>query len=140
MFHRLVHFFDKLEDRVRNRLSQYPIFYTLIGGIAIVVFWRGVWITTDQLASYLPASLIWLDGIISIVASVLILLVTGLFVSFFVNDQIILSGVKREKKLVEKTEAEVRQERDILIELLEKEGMVEQDLSALKEMLAKKRE
>ncbi len=138
--HSILHFFDKLEDRVRTRLSRYPILYTLIGGIAIVVFWRGVWITADQLAAYLPESLVWLDGIISIVASVLILLITGLFVSFFVNDQIILSGVKREKKLVEKTEAEVHQERDILIELLEKEGIMEKDLSLLKDMLAKKKE
>ncbi len=128
----LIHYFDKLEDRIRHRLARYPIVYTLIGGIAIVVFWRGVWITTDQLASYLPESLIWLDGILSVVASVLILLASGLFVSFFINDQIILSGVKREKKLVEKTESEVREERDILDQVLVKVSKLDEDIQHLK--------
>ncbi len=48
-----------------------------------------------------------LSGFGSVVISLLILLLTGLFVSFFVGDAIIISGLKREKKLIEKTEAEV---------------------------------
>jgi hypothetical protein len=107
---KIAHYFDKLEDRIRNRLSGYPIIYSIIGGAAIVLFWRGVWITADEIALILPDHLTWLDGPISLFTSLFILLATGLFVSFFVSDQIILSGIAQDKKIVEKTEAEVREE------------------------------
>ena len=128
----IVHYFDRLEDRVRGRLAQYPILYTLVGGIAIVLFWRGVWITADQLSLYLPENLYWINGLLSVAVSVLVLLVTGLFVAFFISDKIIISGMKREKKLVEKTETEVRQERDILLLMLGKMDKMEKDVAALK--------
>ena len=44
---RLYHFFDKLEDTVRERLSRIPIFYGIVGGVSIVLFWRGLWYTAD---------------------------------------------------------------------------------------------
>lgn len=98
---RIVRFFDKLEDKVRAGLSRRPVLYTLIGGFAVVLFWRGVWMTADQFA--------FLTGPVSIVISVVILLVTGLFVSFFIGEQIIISGLRGEKKLFEKTKDEVEQ-------------------------------
>jgi hypothetical protein len=98
----IVHFFDKLEDKVRGRLSRSPIVYTMIGGFAIVLFWRGVWMTADMF----PV----LTGPVSIVISVAVLLITGLFVSVFIGDNIILSGVANEKKIVEKTENEIVEE------------------------------
>lgn len=131
MIKQIIYFFDKFEDRVRGKLSRYPILYTLIGAIAIVLFWRGVWITTDQIFSLLPQDILWLDGIISTGASIMILLATGLFVSFFINDQIILSGMKREKKLTEKTEHEVRQEKEMLGEVLGKLTKIEKEISTL---------
>ena len=114
---KFLRYFDKLEDRVRGRLSRYPIMYSIIGGTAIVLFWRGVWITTDEIAQFIPAEYIWIDGPLSVVASILILLVTGLFVSFFVTDRIIVSGLNQEKKIVEKTEEEVRAEGDRLAQM-----------------------
>lgn len=119
MFKKAYHFFDKLEDKVRGRLSRYPIIYTLIGGTAIVLFWRGVWDTADQIFLLLPEHLLWLSGPISIVISTFILLITGLFVSFFVTDSVLISGLRQEKKLVEKTESEVREE-TAMIETLQK--------------------
>lgn len=98
----IVHFFDKLEDKVRGRLSRSPIAYTMIGGFAIVLFWRGVWMTADMF----PV----LTGPVSIVISVAVLLITGLFVSVLIGDKIILSGVANEKKIVEKTENEIVEE------------------------------
>ncbi|MCX6718865.1 MAG: hypothetical protein NTZ38_00600 [Candidatus Taylorbacteria bacterium] len=49
MLKNILNFFDKLEDVVRAHLSRYPIAYTFVGGIAIVLFWRGVWHTADIL-------------------------------------------------------------------------------------------
>ena len=45
---KIVRFFDKLEDKIRGRLSHHPIFYALVGGIGVVLFWRGVWHTADD--------------------------------------------------------------------------------------------
>lgn len=102
------HFFDKLEDHIRAHLSRRPILYSLIGGVAIVLFWRGVWMLADEIG---------LSSISSIIISVVIMLSTGLFVSFFVGDRIVLSGLRREKKLIEKTEEELRVEGSELSEV-----------------------
>ncbi|MEK7170312.1 MAG: hypothetical protein AAB767_03430, partial [Patescibacteria group bacterium] len=83
---RLYHFFDKLEDTVRERLSRIPIFYGIVGGVSIVLFWRGLWYTADLLEQ---SGGIWttiFSAPISLVLSALLLLLTGLFVSFFIGD------------------------------------------------------
>lgn len=84
---------------MRARLSRRPILYALIGGVGVVLFWKGVWETAEAF----PV----LDGPVSAVLGTVIMLMTGLFVSFFIGDSIILSGYKRQKKLAEKTEEEV---------------------------------
>ena len=106
----IYNYFDKLEDRVRARLSRSPILYTFIAGFGIVLFWRGVWHTGDILEAQGGIWAILFSGPGSIVVSVLVLLVTGLFVSFFVGDAIIMSGLKKEKKSTEHTEEEVKKE------------------------------
>lgn len=106
---RILIYFDKLEDRIRGWLSHRPIIYSFIGAFAIVLFWRGVWMTADAFPI--------LTGPVSIIISVAILLSTGLFVSFFVGDLIILSGIKKEKKIVEKTEAELKSDKGMLGEI-----------------------
>lgn len=114
MVKRIVHFFDKLEDKVRITLSHRPILYAIVGGVGIILFWKGVW----EMAEVFPI----LHGIGSLILGVSILLMTGLLVSFFIGDSIILSGYNREKKLAEKTEMEVREERntdECIIEHLE---------------------
>ena len=114
---KVVTFFDKLEDVVREHLSRFPILYTLIGAIAIVLFWRGVWHTADILQSK-GGFLGWLFyEPVNLVIVVIILLMTGLFVSYFIGDTILISGLKREKKLTERTEREVEGEEAKLSEL-----------------------
>jgi putative Mn2+ efflux pump MntP len=61
------------------------------------------------------------------------LLATGLFVSFFIGDQIILSGIKREKKLVEKAETEVKEEEAVLFSISARLDRMETDLRTLAE-------
>ncbi len=95
-------FFDKLEDRIRLALSHRPILYAFVGGVGVVLFWRGVWHTADLFPI--------LTGPVSILISILILLATGLFVSFFVGDDIIIAGLKEEKKISDKTEEEIKKE------------------------------
>jgi len=109
---------DKLEDKVRGFLSHFPIVYAFIGGVGIVIFWRGVWHTADYLMEYFFAldsstsvintsGLPWWDGPLSILVGTVLLLVAGLFVTSFIGNEIILSGLKKEKKLAEKTEGEI---------------------------------
>lgn len=137
MIHKILKYFDKLEDQIRGRLSRYPIIYSLIGGTAIVLFWRGVWITADQIVLWFPESYHWVDGPISLMTSILLLLATGLFVSFFVSDRIILSGIKQEKKLVEKTESEVRQESDVLSELTISVRHIDDEIKNIEDKITK---
>ncbi len=117
-------FFDKLEDKVRARLSRHPILYTFIGGFGIVLFWRGVWHTGDMLEAQGGALGYIFSGPGSIILSVVVLLMTGLFVSFFVGDVIILSGLKHEKKMAEKNEVELAKEEESI-------GRIEQDMLRL---------
>ena len=125
MMKKIVNYFDKLEDRVRGKLSHHPIIYSFIGGVAIVLFWRGVWMIADQYA--------FMTGLVSVILSVALLLITGLFASFFVGDTIIISGLKREKKLTEKTESEVKEELMALSEVKEDLREIKETLTEIKE-------
>jgi len=102
MLKKIIRYFDKWEDRNRAWLSRHTILYALISAVGIVLLWKGVW----EIAEEYPI----LHGGGSLAVGLLLLLSTGLLVSFFVGEGIIISGVKREKKLVEKTEQEVRSE------------------------------
>lgn len=120
----IIRYFDKLEDRIRIRLSHKPILYAIIGGIGIVLFWKGVWET----AELVPV----LHGPGSIIAGTLILMISGLLVSFFIGDSIILSGFRKEKKLVEKTEAEVAMEKATIDYVVSELDHIEDELDDLK--------
>jgi low affinity Fe/Cu permease len=120
--HRILRFFDKLEDKVRGRLSRTPILYAFIGGSGVVIYWRGVWHSMDYLMQFLAQNpsypfFSWWDGPLSITLGATILLLTGVFVPSFVGNEIIISGLRGEKKLTEKTEAEVRGEGEMVARL-----------------------
>jgi len=117
----IVRFFDKLEDKVRDRLSHKPILYAFIGSVGIILLWRGIWMIADDFE---------LSGLASTILGVIILLMIGLFVSFFVGDQILISGVKEEKRIDEKTEEEIRREAVTL-------RQIKNDLDEIKNKLAK---
>lgn len=96
---KIIRLFDQAEDRVRAVLARHPVLYAMIGSIGIILLWRGIWGLADMYhMSY---------GM-SILIGTIILLVTGLFVSFFVGEQIIISGINEEKRVDEETEEEIR--------------------------------
>ncbi|MBI2474771.1 MAG: hypothetical protein HYV68_03645 [Candidatus Taylorbacteria bacterium] len=123
---RVLKFFDKLEDRVRSFLSHYPILYAIVGGVTVVLFWRSVW----ELADQYKISPFW-----SLVFSVVVMMMTGVFVSFFIGDRIILTGLKHEKKLAEKTEDEVKEEEMILVHLANRLEKIERDIDIIRRKL-----
>ena len=116
-------FFDRLEDFVRIELNHNPILYGLVGAVGIILLWKGVW----EVAELIPG----LHGLGSIVMGVIILLVSGLLVSFFIGDSIIISGFKKEKKLVERTEKEILEaEKTQAQEIINKLDHLEKDIHA----------
>lgn len=120
MFKKVVHFFDKMEDHVRTALSRQPIIYAIIGGTGVILFWKGIWET----AGFFPL----LHGVGSIILGMIILLMSGLLVSVFIGDSVILSGLKGEKKLVEKTEEEIADEEHTDKRILEELKIIEKEL------------
>ena len=122
---RVLSFFDKLEDNIRAACSRRPIIYAFVGGAAIVLFWRGVWMVADTIP--------FLTGPVSILVSVAILLAMGLFVSFFIGDNIIISGLKKEKRLDEKIASEVKTELDMLNDIQKRLNDIEKELKTLRE-------
>lgn|SRR3989338_3272908 len=124
-FKTIYHAGDRMEDKVRGKLSHYPLLYAFIGGVGAVVFWRGVWHTADYVMEYFFAvgdtvsstsamQLPWWDGPVSMLVGTILLLAVGLFVSNFIGNEIIISGLRGEKKLIEKTQKEV--EEDLLFD------------------------
>lgn len=101
-------FFDKLEDVMRTALSHYPLPYAFIGGTLIVLYWRGIWHTADMIeASGSEWSFIF-SAPLQILLTAGLLMLTGLAVSIFIGDSIIISGIKHEKKVFEKAQAEIK--------------------------------
>jgi hypothetical protein len=138
MVKRIVIFFDKLEDKIRGHLSRFPIVYTLIGGTAIVLFWRGVWHTAD----ILQAKGGWLGWLfyepINLIITALILLATGLFVSYFIGDTILISGLKKEKKAADKTEREIQEEEIEIKNLRTTIKEIKKEVDEIKEAVERK--
>lgn len=95
MFKIIYKFFDRFEDKNRMKFSHYPIFYSLLTGAGIILFWRGIWHAADETP-------ILQDSFVSIIVGAIILLAIGTFVSSFIGNEIIISGNKKEKKIVDK--------------------------------------
>jgi len=126
---KIVKFFDKLEDKIRGRLSKYPIIYEFIGSIGIILLWRGIWVIVDSFDE---------SGIISMILGFIILGLTGLLVSFFVGDQIIISGIRQEKRIDEKTEEEIIEEAVTLLHIHEDVGKIKSEIEMIREIINKK--
>jgi hypothetical protein len=139
----IVRFFDHMEDKVRGWFSRHPFLYAIYGGIGIVLFWRGVWHGMDTIAQYYffrseaystidVLSSGW-DPLVSFIIGSLILLSCGLFVSELIGKEIIISGLRGEKKLTERTETEVRTETGALAEVLERLAAIAERLEKIED-------
>lgn len=144
---RIIRFFDKLEDAVRGWFSHKPILYGFIGGVGTVLFWRGAWHTADWISavafngvdgsstiSAIDSGVFW-DGLASLIIGSLMLLATGLLVSNFIGNEIIISGLRGEKKLAEKTEIEVKTETGAIGDMQEDLKEISARLRALEERI-----
>jgi large-conductance mechanosensitive channel len=114
--------FDEIEDKARIKLVHHPIVYAFIGSVGIVSIWRGIWHISDDWGVSSWGSLIF---------GILITVLTGLFVSFFIGENIIISGLNKEKRIDEKTEEEIHKERTALDE-------IKKDIKDIKELLMNK--
>src|SRR3989344_1515607 len=123
---KIVFFFDKLEDWIRAHLSRHPFLYTFIGGVGIVLFWRGVWHTADLFP--------FLSGPVTLIIATIVLLLTGLFVSSFIGEKILISGKRKEEGAVERlTEEEHALEQDIVTHIDKELHEIKKEVDELKE-------
>ena len=123
IFHKIYDFFDRLEDKIRAKLTHFPLIYALIGSIGIVLIWRGIWHIADD----------WgMPGWVSLVLGILLTMLTGLFVSFFIGENILISGLNKEKRIDEKTEEEIHKERTVLVEM-------EKEIKKIEEIISEKK-
>lgn len=126
----IIEFFDKLENKVRRKLSHYPILYAFIGGVGVVLFWRGVWHIADDMS---------VSSVLSLIIGSVMLLITGIFVSAFVGSKLIISGLVGEKKIEEKEEAELETEEMQLRNLQKTLKRVEEKLEHIDKEVEEKR-
>ena len=63
---------------------------------------------------------------------------TGLFVSNFIGERIVISGLKKEKKVTDKTEDEIQEEETEIKRLERKLDKVAKDLEDIKNAVSKK--
>jgi hypothetical protein len=113
-------FILRLKRSITEFLSHRPGLYAFMVGLGIVLFWRGVWHTVDHFHTYLSYyqgnSTIdyfmspWWDGPISLLVGCVLLYFTGAFVSSFIGNELILSGLRGEKGIAKKTESELENE------------------------------
>lgn len=119
---------DKFGEKIRIQLSHRPRLYALVVGVGIVLFWRGIWHSTDLIHTYFSyfyqnsftidtIQSPWWDGPLSLVVGCVILLLTGAFTSSFIGNELILSGLRGERKLTQKTETEVKTEEEFILDL-----------------------
>ncbi len=139
--------FKKLEKKARTSLSHHPIVYAVIGSFGVVLFWRGIWHTTDFISTIVLAwqggsptvdlNQVW-DGLLSGAIGFSLLLSTGLFVSDFIGSEIISTALKEEEKMTGKTESEVKTELQRITQIEKKMAEVSEHIDQHLERIEKK--
>jgi hypothetical protein len=130
MLKKIEEFFNKLENKIKSKLSHYPILYAFVGGVGIVLFWRGVWHLADDIS---------MSSGISLVLGTVILLMTGIFVAEFIGNKLIISGLVGEKKITQKEEGELETEETQLRNLQNTLNKLEKKLEHIDEEIEEKK-
>ncbi len=146
LFKKIYNLGDKLEDRVRGKLSHYPIIYAFIGGAGIITFWRGVWRCIDYVMEIVVRNsndiiphLYWWDGVLSIAVGTGLLLLVGLFVSSFIGNEVIISGIKGEKRMAEKNEDDIKTDIILDVEIKNELKDISKRLNQIQSVLDRKK-
>lgn len=129
MIKTIAKFFDRIEDAIRQGLSRHPIVYAFVAGLAIVLFWRGVWTLADMFAFMTP--------VVSLIVSIVMMLLTGTFISFFIGERLIYSGLKKERRNDQKNEEELRLEESSQIYIMSEIQEIKKEVSAIKSLMEK---
>jgi hypothetical protein len=130
MKNNFIKFFDRLEIKIRGKLSHYPILYAFLGGVGIILFWRGVWHTADDIN---------MGSILSLIIGFFILILIGVFVAEFIGNKLIMTGLIGEKKLEEKEEGEIETEETQLKNLQNTLNRLEKKLEHIDEEIDQKK-
>ncbi len=138
----------KIKHRIQNKLSHNPKIYALIVGVGVVLFWRGVWHSADHLHTFIShlsattssPSFIdapWWDGPLSFVVGCVVLYFTGAFTSSFIGNELILSGLRGEKKLNQRTETTIETERVEISDIKDELEIISRKLAILQKQTHK---
>ncbi|HNW71555.1 MAG TPA: hypothetical protein PKZ36_02345 [Candidatus Paceibacterota bacterium] len=141
-------FSTAIEDKIRIYLSHKPKLYALVVGFGIVWFWRGVWHTTDIIHSYFnifqnsltidSISSPWWDGPLSLAFGTVVLFATGAFTSSFIGNELILSGLRGEKRLNQQTQTQVKTEEEFILDLKQEINKMSEKVQELEGEVHKK--
>jgi hypothetical protein len=121
--------FLRIEERARTYFERFPFAHAFLGGIGVVLFWRGVWELADRIN---------IDPVTSVVGGSLLLGAIGLFLHTFVGNAIIIKNVEKDKQITKKAEHEiavveqdVKKEEITLVQLADKIDKLEKVITLL---------
>ncbi len=113
-------FFNKIEKKItkiqlknRNFLAKHKFFYSLLGATGVVLYWRGVWHMADILENRGGFLEIFFSPIGSLILGILILSFGGILVQELIGTDTIISGLKKQKRDIDKTIDELSKEEEI---------------------------
>lgn len=122
--------FLRIEEKARAYFERFPFAHAFLGGVGVVLFWRGVWEIADRMH---------IDPIASIGLGSLLLGAIGLFLHTFVGNAIIIKNVEKDKRLTKKAqhgivavEQNIKQEEVTLNQLSEKIDRLEKVILSIK--------
>ena len=100
-----------------------------------MLFWRGVWDVADVLEQHTSWGSFVLSPVGSMILGIVVLLATGLLVSSMIGESILLTSIRKEKKLIEKSRQEI--EEDLRSENQEKDILqkIGEDIEEIKEKI-----
>jgi len=140
---------EKIIEKIKIYLSHRPGLYALIVGVGIVLFWRGTWHSIDLIHTYFnvfqnnltidSVMIPWWDGPLSFIVGVLVLYFTSAFTSSFIGNELILSGLRREKRLNEQTKSEIKTEEQVVLDIKQELGLVSEKIGELEREMHRKK-